>query len=353
MSFSVKNNDRKIESLESISRILSIWVLYVPLGLLSPIVKGVDKINYYLKLKNLTQRYHHISNVPEQSMYYAPLLMQTYGRVMHAIAHIVYALLYPAFFVFSKILPLQSFNIFPEKVNAYLKKCYQAWFESKILWLKSNPSKVTYFYLLPTVLAAGFSAMFGVTILIEIYLFWACSFWSGLMVNTLANIVTQGWNASVVKDSQKLIYSMGEGLSEQDKIRYKKFWQKTSLYLAFDLAFFRYIHRLREWATGCFASFQEWTMLYVAVKLAANNSPALILRLESYLEQDDSLQKQEIEKRPPILGNGLWLIGYHFLHELGSQDAINDYHQNQTASDSKNLGVIRQESPLKSRILVA
>lgn len=353
MSFSAKNTNREPDTLVAISRALSSLMLYLPLGLLLPLIQALDKMTYYISLKNLTRRYHNLSGVPEKNKYYIPLLMQTYDNAVHATSYILYALFYPAFFVSLKILkimPLQSsaWLVFGEDIKAHIKKWHKEWFENKIIWLQNNPIKVTYFCVLPIALASVLTAVLGVSILAEIYLFWACSFWSGLMINTLANIVTQGWDSDALKDTQKIVFSINTALSNQDKKRYSKFWGLTGLYLAGDVAFFTGVNRLNEWARGCFASFQYWLSLYVVIKVVANHSPDLILRLESYIDpkiKSDSEQEQQAETQTSILGNGLWLTGYHFLHGLGSQNAINYYHQHQEISHSKDeLSVVFLES---------
>ncbi len=349
MSFLAKNTNREPDTLEAISRALSSLMLYLPLGLLLPLIQALDKMMYYISLKNLTRRYHNLSGVPEQNKYYTPLLMQAYDSAVFAIAYVLYALLYPAFFISSKIWSLQtSWKIFPESMNSHVKKWYQKWFENKIIWLKNNSEKVTYFCVLPIALASVLTAVLGVTILAEVYLFWACSFWSGLMLNALANIVTQGWDSDALKDTQKIIFSINTALSNQDKKRYRKFWGITGLYLAGDVAFFTGVNRLNEWTRGCFASFQYWLSFYVVIKVVANHSPDLILRLESYIDpkiKADSEPEQQAETQTSILGNGLWLTGYHFLHGLGSQNAINYYHQHQEISHSKDeLSVVFLES---------
>tara|TARA_R110002110_G_scaffold166602_2_gene367263 strand:- start:9489 stop:10556 length:1068 start_codon:yes stop_codon:yes gene_type:complete len=338
MSSLDKNTNQVIERM---AKMLSGIILYFPLGFINPIARGTDKVYYYLRLKNLTKTYHSLEDIPEENKFCTQSVLNLYEKIFSTLVIGFHFLLYPALLGAEK---LRLVNVFSFKVEE--QAWYQVWLQSCLEWLKNNPGKIAYFIVLPIILGPTIAVAFGIKNLTDAYLFYTCSIWSGLILNTLANFITQAWRASEWLDLKKFMTELGSTMqSESDWNRYTKFITIYSLNLSFDLIAFNYMDRLRDWTAGCTQYFKEWLGFYLVVKVSANYTPDLMLKLESYLELDEEelLPNQahpanslEMCSMPLVLGRGLWLTSYHYLHSLGSNGAIDYYHQQQRAS---RLGV--------------
>lgn len=326
-------NQQFTDSLNYISDLTARTVCYLPYGFLLPLANLIDAARFYLKLKNLPEHYQAIEAVPRGQRPFKNSLNEKHLAALGLLDSLFQKAWFIPVWVFVKMVPsnLQRHS-----------SAEKQWFLQAKHWLHKHPGSFVYKGVLPGCIIGGILAIGGPMLFVECYLFYACSFWSGLLINTLTNVL-------VLRQQSE---------EWQNLLIFKNFIQKTdgddrlptiiqslkdlSMRVVVDFAFFGFLNRHKELFYGCFSYFFVWTGIYLSTKASVNCSPELLLSYEK------RMQKPDYQPGPNQLvwHNLTWISGYHVLHSLGSNVAIQEYqHSHQAVFASSEVeGLLNSSS---------
>lgn len=311
-------NQQFTDSLNYLSDLTARTVCYLPYGFLLPLANLIDAARYYLKLKNLPEHYQSIEAVPGRQRQFVNTLNKQHLAALHLLASLFQKTWFIPVWFFVQVMP-SNWQRLPFAENE--------WFLQAKHWLHKHPGSFVYKGILPGCIVAGILTIGGPMLFVECYFFYACSFWSGLLINTFTNMLvlrqqSEEWqNLLTFKD-----FILTADRDERLPIILRAF-QDLFMRGIVDFAFFRFLNRHKELFYGCFSYFFVWTGIYLSTKASVNCSPELLLSFEKRLQKPD----YQLSTNQLVWHNLTWISGYHVLHSLGSSVAIQEYQQSHQA----------------------
>lgn len=306
-------------------------VLYFPFGFFLPLADMYDAVCYYLQLHHLPKRYHDLQGVPHSHRNVRNALVEAHSECIKFFESIFSDVWFLLLHVYYYLMPtfLHEWTYMQSPHAERVKD-----------WLLNHPSKTVYMGIIPLLFCGALWSVGGFPLLIESYLFLACSYWSGLMINTLTNLIILRQEAEEWQNMKVFFNKLRHGQDGEKWPLIKIFLINVLFRMLVDLTFFGYLNRHRDLIAGSFSYFFTWTGIYFATKAISNTTPDLLLSLESKLS-DNNLDQEDVT----LSGKCVWLVGYHALHSLGAQSAIDYYDQKHQASSDLSLLETGQSVP--------
>ena len=274
------------------SEALASLLLYLPYGVAYPFAKGWDFFTW-LKKKNPSVCYH----CQQNPAHYHKTHLDRFN---------------------------QRFRILEQKGQRGLAQFFSTLgIQDRLLrtlkmpdWL--SPAVFVWGGLLPATAIAAIYAFVGSWPLIYLTLLATSSFWSGLVINTVANLIVLQEKAPEY-----------DALAHPTRYNWKEYIGSLTTRLGRDLLIAHLISDIKTFYSFCTAAFDGWLMVYVGTKIAVNQSSPYINQLEAKLTASSQVSEPDTwwTQSKNVCENFSWYVGYQALYQLGSYQAIDEYEQ--------------------------
>ncbi len=308
---------------KNIADLLSQVALYIPKGLILPVVQFIDESRQLLK-------HHHVAcafcqrNLPPPEGAKSTIT----NRINDSLSAVEQLNVHIIMWCF-KFINLLISTLFPELwikfVSSKIEKSADKFsYSANALseWLIKNRNKIVWYGLIPLVLLTAISMIWGVSLIPEIYIFFIASFWGGKILNHLANLIVHQKNSEEWAFLKKCWEKIKNPNQEIQILTEKQAIKPLAIRIAIELTLVNIIGKFSQFISYCFQAFFSWLIFYILVKTASEQAPQMLHSLEKSMNQKN---KQSYQYGGIHFDNLLWLVSYQAFRSTGSEKAQASY----------------------------
>ncbi|MBS0286988.1 MAG: hypothetical protein JSR17_06815 [Proteobacteria bacterium] len=298
---------------KKIARALADWLLFIPRGIVLPLLKGISDTAELLKHDQIACVYCHRQVLPPKNAKgnFSFFVLRIFNSIEHFLREHIHESI-----VWSISLLKRGFaNDKLRKMNRFLQSLLQ-----KILpkvapfanWLSDNRNQIVWYGVLPLFLISGCAWVYGFGIIPELYIFMVASFWGGKIINHTANMIVYK-----KKSAEWSFLSNIGNVSSSAKTEAKNLSKR----LAMEVVLLHFIGKIPQFIASCFQAFFGWLLFYVLVKTATEEMPFMMSKFEQRLD------KNRVANNQYRFDNFVWLVSYKLFTLTGSDSAQQNYRQ--------------------------
>ncbi len=295
---------------QNIAAVAAKSVLYVPKGIIFPIVDLFDQIKDLLTHEDIACAYCHKQNHTSESARskIAKVTQAVVFRGQQWLAEQIEQVILLSIWLLTLIFPLSVLN----NINNSLQDYAGRWAKQALglhELLSTYRNKIIWYGIFPLSLLIGCAWLYGLGIIPEIYAFIAGSYWGGKIINHAANLLVRQ------KDSDEWAFFKNPIISSST-------FKNVAIRLAMDICLLSVIQKFYQFVGYCFQAFFAWLLFYVAVKKAGDESSIMMDNLGHELKRENF----PLTKCRP-LKNAFWLVSFYAFRTAASNNVYQRYEE--------------------------
>ncbi|MBS0289401.1 MAG: hypothetical protein JSS07_05145 [Proteobacteria bacterium] len=300
------------------AQILVRGILFVPKGLLLPIVQNLDDIRELLIHDKVACAYcsKHTLLPSKYRKKFTTFTNKFFNTLTRVLYRVILKSTYFSMYILEKLFS-QSFLDKIKKILIKMEIKIGDRFQKVARFLLNNRNRIVWYGLIASLLLSTCIFFWGIGIIPEIYVFIMGSIWGGKILNSIANLIVLRQQAiEWLFLKNVFLWLLGkkeptfEGIKES-KVLFRK--------LLLDCTLISVIGRFSQFMNYCFQAFFSWLIFYVLIKITADETPGMIHKLERYMSQHPKTKGQY------YFSNAVWLASYKLFQSSCSPQAKVQY----------------------------